>query len=152
MVFTMAFTPVKKALLTRQSAKIDVLAGVPLFSGLSKKELTEIARNVTEVEYLPQEYLMHEGETGREAFVILGGTVAVRKKGRKVTELSTGAVIGEMSLITDHPRNASVRAETFVNALLMSRREFNSVMDQLPQVAVKILRTVATRLAEAGNS
>jgi len=146
-----AFTPVKKALLTRQSAKIDVLAGVPLFSGLSKKELAEIARNVTEVEFARGEYLMHEGETGREAFVILDGVVSVRRKGRKLAEATAGAVMGEMSIITDHRRNASVRAETFVSALLMSRSEFNTVIDEHPRVAVKILRSVATRLAEAAE-
>lgn len=145
----MAFTPVKKALLTRQSAKVDVLAGVPLFSGLSKKELAEIARNVTEVEFVRGEFLMHEGEVGLEAFVILDGTVSVRRKGRKLAEATAGAVLGEMSIITDHRRNASVKAETFVTALLMSRREFNAVLDEHPQVAVKILRSVATRLAES---
>jgi CRP-like cAMP-binding protein len=144
-----AFTPVKKALLTRQSAKVDVLAGVPLFSGLSKKELAEIARNVTEVEFVRGEFLMHEGEVGLEAFVILDGTVSVRRKGRKLAEATAGAVLGEMSIITDHRRNASVKAETFVTALLMSRREFNAVLDEHPQVAVKILRSVATRLAES---
>lgn len=145
----MAFTPVKKALLTRQSAKVDVLAGVPLFSGLSKKELAEIARNVTEVEFVRGEFLMHEGEVGLEAFVILDGTVSVRRKGRKLAEATAGAVLGEMSIITDHRRNATVKAETFVTALLMSRREFNAVLDEHPQVAVKILRSVATRLAES---
>lgn len=144
-----AFTPVKKALLTRQSAKVDVLAGVPLFSGLSKKELAEIARNVTEVEFVRGEFLMHEGEVGLEAFVILDGTVSVRRKGRKLAEATAGAVLGEMSIITDHRRNATVKAETFVTALLMSRREFNAVLDEHPQVAVKILRSVATRLAES---
>lgn len=145
----MAFTPVKKALLTRQSAKVDVLAGVPLFSGLSKKELAEIARNVTEVEFVRGEFLVHEGEVGLEAFVILDGTVSVRRKGRKLAEATAGAVLGEMSIITDHRRNATVKAETFVTALLMSRREFNAVLDEHPQVAVKILRSVATRLAES---
>lgn len=144
-----AFTPVKKALLTRQSAKVDVLAGVPLFSGLSKKELAEIARNVTEVEFVRGEFLVHEGEVGLEAFVILDGTVSVRRKGRKLAEATAGAVLGEMSIITDHRRNATVKAETFVTALLMSRREFNAVLDEHPQVAVKILRSVATRLAES---
>lgn len=139
------------ALLKRQSDKIDVLSGVPLFAGLSKRELGEIARNVTEVEISPREYLTFEGEIGNQAMVILAGKVTVRKKGRKVAELTTGDVVGEMSLVTNRPRNASVRADTFVAALVMNSKEFGMVMDEHPQVATKILRTVAERLSEAGH-
>src|SRR5688572_6662630 len=105
------------ALLKRHADKVGVLSAVPLFSGLSRKELGEIARNVTEVEMSPGEYLAFEGETGHQAMVILAGQVTVRKKGRKVAELGTGDVVGEMSLVTNKPRNASVRADTFVAAL-----------------------------------
>jgi len=139
------------ALLKRQSDKIDVLSAVPLFAGLSKRELGEIARNVTEVEISPREYLAFEGEIGNQAMVILAGRVTVRKKGRKVAELTTGDVVGEMSLVTNRPRNASVRADTFVAALVMNSKEFATVIDEHPQVATKILRTVAERLSEAGH-
>ena len=139
------------ALLKRHSDKVDVLSGVPLFSGLSKKELGEIARNVTEVEISPREYLAFEGEAGNQAMVLLAGRVSVRKKGRKVAELGTGDVVGEMSLVTNKPRNATVRADTFVAALVMDSKEFATVMDEHPQVAAKILRTVAERLADAGH-
>lgn len=137
------------ALLGRHSDKVDVLAAVPLFSGLSKKELGEIARFVTEVEISPRQYLAMEGETGREVMVILAGTATVRKKGRKVAELGAGDVVGEMSLLTNLPRNATVKTNTFVAALVMDPREFDAVMAAQPKVAVKILRTVATRLVEA---
>ena len=82
---------------------------------------------------------------------LLAGKVTVRKKGRKVAELGTGDVVGEMSLVTNRPRNATVRAETFVAALVMDSKEFATVMDEHPQVAAKILRTVAERLTEAGH-
>ena len=139
------------ALLKRQADKVAVLSGVPLFSGLSKKELGEIARNVTEVEISPREYLAFEGETGHQAMVILAGQVTVRKKGRKVAELGRGDVVGEMSLVTNRPRNATVRADTFVAALVMDSKEFSIVMEEHPQVAAKILRTVAERLTDAGQ-
>ena len=139
------------ALLKRRSDKVDVLSAVPLFAGLSRKELAEIARNVTEVEIAPREYLAFEGETGHQAMVLLAGKVSVRKKGRKVAELTTGDVVGEMSLVTNRPRNATVRADTFVAALVMDSKEFSSVMEEHPQVAAKILRTVAERLTEAGQ-
>jgi CRP-like cAMP-binding protein len=139
------------ALLKRRSDKVDVLSRVPLFGGLSRRELDEIARNVTEVDIAPQEYLAFEGEIGTQAMVILAGKVTVRKKGRKIAELGTGDVVGEMSLVTSRPRNATVRAETFVSALVMDSKEFANVMDEHPQVATKILRTVAERLADEGH-
>lgn len=139
------------ALLKRRSDKVDVLSRVPLFGGLSRRELDEIARNVTEVDIAPQEYLAFEGEIGTQAMVILAGKVTVRKKGRKIAELGTGDVVGEMSLVTSRPRNATVRAESFVSALVMDSKEFANVMDEHPQVATKILRTVAERLADEGH-
>jgi CRP/FNR family transcriptional regulator, cyclic AMP receptor protein len=139
------------ALLKRRSDKVDVLSRVPLFDGLSRRELDEIARNVTEVDIAPQEYLAFEGEIGTQAMVILAGKVTVRKKGRKIAELGTGDVVGEMSLVTSRPRNATVRAESFVSALVMDSKEFANVMDEHPQVATKILRTVAERLADEGH-
>ena len=138
-------------MLKRHADKVDVLGAIPLFSGLSRRELSEIARNVTEVEMSPGEYLAFEGETGRQAMVLLAGKVTVRKKGRKVAELGSGDVVGEMSLVTNKPRNASARADTVVTALVMDSKEFAAVMDQHPRVAAKILKTVAERLIEAGH-
>ncbi len=140
------------ALLKRHSDKVDVLASVPLFAGLSKKELGELARSVTEVEYGPREFLTREGERGLEAMVILDGKATVRRNGRKIADLAAGDVVGEMSIVTDLPRNATVQAQTFVSALLMSRGELAAIMDDNPKVAVKILRTVAERLTEATRS
>lgn len=137
------------ALLRKKSDKVQVLAEVPLFAGLSKRELSEIARSVTEVEIAPREYLTFEGEAGSHAMVILGGKATVRKHGRKVAVLSKGDVVGEMSLVTDLPRNATVRADTFITALVMNRGGFETVMEEHPSVAAKILRTVADRLVEA---
>jgi CRP-like cAMP-binding protein len=120
-----------------------------MFAGLSNKELGEIADIVKEVEYSPRDYLIHEGETGREAMIILAGKATVRRGGRKLTEVSTGSVVGEMSLLTDLPRSATVRADTFVSALVMNAKQFSRLIDEHPRVGVKILRTVARRLAKA---
>jgi CRP-like cAMP-binding protein len=134
--------------LKRQADKVDVLAGVPLFEGLSKKELTELARRVEEVEFRPGEHLLVVGEPADAAYVILDGRATVRRRGRKIAEVTKGDVVGEMSLVTDLPRNAGVRADTFVPALRVRKAEFDSIMDDFPRVAVKVLRTVATRLVE----
>ncbi len=80
--------------------------------------------------------------------MILDGTATVRKNGRKVAELGKGAVVGEMSLLTDLPRNASVRAESFVPALRIERDALSAILDAHPKVAVEVLRSLARRMAE----
>jgi CRP-like cAMP-binding protein len=140
------------AVLKRQSDKIDVLAQVPLFEGLSKKDLTQIARRIREVEFVPGDHIIVAGASGDEAFVVLEGQATVRRNGRKIAELTSGDIAGEMSLITDLPRNAGVRADTFLPALRIERNDLNVIMDEYPTVAVKLLRTVARRLVEAIGS
>ena len=69
--------------------------------------------------------------------VVLAGKGTVRRGGRKIAEVAVGDVVGEMSLVTHRPRNASVTADTTITALVMSTREFSSLMDEHPQVGLK---------------
>jgi CRP-like cAMP-binding protein len=128
------------------------LGGVPLFSGLSKKELAEVARHTDRVSLRAGASLAREGELGREAFVILTGTAEVRRKGRKVAELGPGDVVGEMSVVGHTPRTASVTVTTDMTALVMTSQEFSAVIDANPKVAVKVLRGVAARYAELAKT
>lgn len=132
--------------LKRQSDKIEVLSGVPLFAGLSKRELTGLARRVRETEFVPGEHILLDGETADECFVLLDGKATVRRNGKKIAEVAKGDVVGEMSLVTDLRRSAGVRADTFVPALRIGRSDFTAIMDEYPQVAVKVLKTIADRL------
>lgn len=130
---------------------VTALARVPLFAGLSKKELLEVARHTDEVDLRSGTELAREGELGREAFVILAGTAEVRRRGRKVADLGPGDVVGEMSVVSHLPRTATVISTSDLTALVMSSREFSAVMDANPKVAVKVLKAVATRYAELTN-
>jgi CRP-like cAMP-binding protein len=103
---------------------------------------------VSEVEFVPGDHLMIEGESGEAAYVILEGGATVRRKGKKIAVLGRGDVVGEMSLITELPRNAAVRADTFLPALRIGRKDLDAIMDEFPTVAVKLLRTVARRLVD----
>lgn len=132
--------------LKRQSDKIEVLSKVPLFAGLSKRELTGMARRVGETEFVPGEHILLEGEGAHECFVLLDGRATVRRNGEKIAEVAKGDVIGEMSLVTDLRRSAGVRADTFVSALRIGRSDFIAIMDEYPRVAAKVLKTVADRL------
>ncbi len=130
-----------------RSAKTDALGAVPLFSGLSKRELGMVSQLVTEVAFSEGTELVTEGELGREAMVLMKGTAVVRRKGRKVADLVAGDVLGEMSLINSAPRNASVVATSDVHLLLMDAREFASLLEGNQKIAIKLLKTVAERAA-----
>ncbi len=135
-------------LLRRQSDKVDVLRKVPLLSGLSKKELTLVARHTTEAEVKAGTQVMRQGELGREAMVILSGSAVVRRNGRKIKELEPGDVMGEISLVTNAHRTADVIAISDMRVLVADAREFSTILDQNPKVAAKVMKTIADRLAE----
>ncbi len=136
------------ALLKRQSDKVDVLRKVPLLADLSKKELALVARNTTEATVKSGTPLMRQGELGQEAMVILSGTAEVKRNGRKIKELGPGDVMGEISLVTNAHRTADVTASSDLQVLVADAREFSTILDQNPKVAVKVMKTIADRLAE----
>jgi len=128
--------------------KTDALRRIGLFEGLSKKELGFLAQKVTEATVTEGTDLVIQGVLGREAMVLMEGSAVVRRNNRKIAELGPGDVLGEMSLITHTPRNATVTASSPVTMLVMDAREFSSVISANEGLAVKLLKTVATRLAE----
>ena len=131
-----------------QDTKVQALKGVPLFEGLSRKELVRLERVCEDVEVEPGKVLCQEGQIGHEFFVILDGKVQVTRKGGRVATLSNGDFVGEIALVTELPRTATVTAETPVRFFVLTRREFDAVLDQNPKVERKVLRALARRLAE----
>ena len=132
----------------KKSEKTEAIAKIGLFSGLSQKELGFVAQQVTQLTIRAGNVLVTEGDLGREAMLILNGTAVVRRRGRKVATLGPGDVLGEMSLVSRTPRNATVTADSDVTVLLMDAREFSSVLGSNPKIAEKMLRTVVARLVE----
>jgi len=131
----------------RKDQKIELLRRTPLFSECSKRELAEIASIADEAEFPAGETLIREGERGHEFFAIAEGTVEVRRKGRKVPIKGGAEFFGETALISSTPRNATVTATSPVRALVVSEREFSRLLRQLPQLQLKVLRSLAERAA-----
>jgi CRP/FNR family transcriptional regulator, cyclic AMP receptor protein len=134
-----------------QDTKVQALKGVPLFEGLSRKELVQLARVCEDLEIQPGKVLCNEGQLGREVFVIVDGTVQVTRKGRRVATLRSGDFVGEIAVITEMPRNATVTAETPVRLFALTGRDFRGVLDKNPSVERKVLRALARRLAETSS-
>lgn len=131
-----------------RSKHLENLAGIPLFAGLSKRDLQRIARASNEIEREAGTVLVDQGDLGREAFFIIEGTAIVRRNGRKVGTLGPGAAVGELALLDRGPRTASVVAETDMTLLVLSAREFSGVIEQVPSLAHKILEQLAGMVRE----
>jgi CRP-like cAMP-binding protein len=136
----------------RRDAKIELLKRAPLFSGCSKGELRALASSADELDLRQGTVLTREGRPGREFFVLIGGTAEVTKKGEKVAELGAGDWFGEIALLTDSPRTATVTATSSVDVLVITDRRFRDVVETMPSIALKILSSVSARLAHDAHS
>jgi CRP-like cAMP-binding protein len=130
----------------RRDAKIELLKRVPLFSGCSKSELRELAKSADELDIREGTVLTREGRPGREFFVLVDGNARVTKGGKKVADLSAGDWFGEIALITNRPRTATVTATSPGDVLVITDRRFHSVVETMPSIALKVLATVGERL------
>lgn len=127
---------------------LESLGKVSLFSSCSNKDLEKIAKAGDEVTISAGSVVVDQGQTGREAFVLLKGSATVRRNGKKVATLGPGAVIGELSLLDHGPRTATVSADTDCTMLVISQRQFLGVIDAIPALAHKLLATLAGRIRE----
>jgi CRP/FNR family transcriptional regulator, cyclic AMP receptor protein len=132
----------------RKDAKVQLISTVPLLAGCSKSELARIASLADLVDFGEGETLMKEGSTGSEFFIIVDGTVRVAKRGRKLAELKAGGWVGEIALISTVPRTATAVATSPVQALVLTRRGFSELVNDLPSIGLKVLGAVGQRLAE----
>ena len=137
--------------LTR-NAKLELIKQVRLFAECTNAELSEVALSTDEREAPEGERLTVEGERGREFFVLVEGTVAVRRGGRKLADLGPGDWFGEIAILTYKQRTATVTATSAVRLLVISDRAFRRVVETTPRIALKVLRTVAERLEHDARS
>ncbi len=131
--------------MARKDAKIEKLRAVPLFAECSNAELGQIASVADEMSFRPGRTLIKEGARGREFIVVLDGTVEVKRKGRRIP-LKGGDFFGEMALITDAPRNATVTTTSDVRALVVTDRAFQTLLKESPSIQRKILAALAARV------
>jgi CRP/FNR family cyclic AMP-dependent transcriptional regulator len=135
--------------MTSRDAKLDHLQKVPLFAGLSKKELRLVARHTDEVVVKAGQVLCREGESANEFGLIVSGAAEVRRAGRRLAALGPGDFYGEMAILDPSPRSATVTAISACELIVMHRRDFSGLIDSVPGVARKVLAGLARRLREA---
>jgi CRP/FNR family transcriptional regulator, cyclic AMP receptor protein len=133
----------------KASKELEYLATVPLFSALSRPELRQVVQSAEELDVDAGYELVTEGRVGREFFLILSGQAVVRRGGRKVVTLGPGQWFGELALIDNEPRSATVVAATDMKLLLLGQAEFGGLLESIPGIAAKLLNGMAHRLRAA---
>lgn len=136
----------------RRDAKIELLKRTPLFAGCSKAELRALASSADELDLREGTVITREGRPGREFFVLVSGTARVTKDGKAIAELGAGDWFGEIALLTDTPRTATITATSPVDVLVITDRRFRNVVETMPSIALKILASVADRLGRDAHS
>lgn len=129
-------------------SKEELLSEVPMFAGLSARQLRAVARLADEIERSAGTILAQEGELGREFFLVLEGSCGVYRGKKKVAKLGPGNFFGEISLIDRGPRTATVKADTDVRAIDLGVREFSSLLDSVPGMSRRIMVNLCARLRE----
>ena len=131
----------------RRNQKIELLRRVPLFGHCSKRELQEVAQLADEIDLREGKEMTRQGQRGREFFVLLEGSADVSKDGRRINTLGPGDFFGEIALVSDVPRTATVTATSPVRALVVTDRSFKRLLEDVPQMQTKVLKALADRLA-----
>jgi len=130
----------------------DTLARVELLSGLDKKELQVLSKSCQERKYSAGSTLIKQGDTGVGLYVIISGhvkTTQAKNPDRAEVDLGTygpGNVLGEMALLDDLPRSATITAIDDVTALLLPVWEFRATVRDHPEIALKLLSVLSKRL------
>ena len=134
-----------------QDTKVQALKGVPLFEDLSRKELAELAKVSDDLEVEAGKELTREGETGKEFFVIVDGDIEVSRKGRRLASRGGGDFVGEIALLEDTPRTATVTTKTPVRLFVLTRQDFRLLVDENRSVEQKVMRALARRVVELSS-
>jgi CRP/FNR family transcriptional regulator, cyclic AMP receptor protein len=131
----------------RRNEKVEMIKRAPLFASCSKRELEEIARIADEIDLREGKEMTRQGSRGREFFVLLEGEADVTKNGETINRLGPGDFFGEIALVSDSPRTATVTATTPVRTLVVTATSFKRLLDDQPEIQRKVLVELAERLA-----
>jgi CRP-like cAMP-binding protein len=122
------------------------LTQVPLFAGMSEAHLRRIVNSTHERHFDPGTPIVSEGETGQGFYLITAGRADVQRRGRTLRTLEPGDYFGELALLRDQPRSATVIAKERTTCLALTRWDFKGILEANPAIAVQLLEAVASRV------
>jgi CRP/FNR family transcriptional regulator, cyclic AMP receptor protein len=121
------------------------LKSVPFFSNMSKRELAAMAQQTDDLDVPAGKVLAQEGEIGHEFFVIDQGTAEVTRGGEHVADLGPGDFFGEMALLEEDRRTATVTASSPARVIVMTRQSFRALDRTMPGVHAAVAEAIAAR-------
>ncbi len=133
------------------SDKILRLKGIELFEGLSVGEFAAVASVTEEIVYPAGEFVIKEGDTGETMYLIVSGEVSVVKglgqdQEIELARIGTGDYFGEMALVDDIVRSATVRTEKESRLLVLHKQEFKEIVREYPQITLQICKVLSARI------
>jgi CRP-like cAMP-binding protein len=131
--------------------KVEALKRAPLFEGLSRKEFGELAKVTEDLDFSAGKALCTEGQSGEEFFVVMDGEVEVTRGGKRIATRGGGDFFGEIALIEDIPRTATVTTTTPLRCFVLTRRSFVRLLDEQPGIERKVMRALAKRLVSVSD-
>lgn len=128
--------------------RIGLLAAAPLFAGVDADGIDRIADRAVEVDFPAGHVIVRQGEIGTGFFVIASGHARVVRDGETIATLEAGDFFGELSVLDGRPRTAQVVADAPTTCLALASWDFEAVVQEVPTVALSVLRGLATRLRD----
>ncbi len=129
---------------------VEVLRSIPLFSKIEPAKLKLLAFTSEQVEYMTGEVLFHQGDAGDAAYILLEGDADILVESPsgpvRVAQLGKNDIVGEIAILCDVPRTATVAAASRLLTLRVSKDGFFNLVTQFPQVGVEIMHELASRL------
>jgi CRP/FNR family transcriptional regulator, cyclic AMP receptor protein len=132
-----------------RSNVVEQLATVDLFSTCTDRELTLIAQVTQPLSVDAGQHVVEQGKPGSELFLIVAGQADVVRDGRSVARLQPGQYFGELAVLDNAPRGATVTAVTSLELFVLGQREVAAVLDEWPGVSRRMLTALAARLRQA---
>ncbi|TAK01935.1 MAG: cyclic nucleotide-binding domain-containing protein [Chloroflexota bacterium] len=126
--------------------KLDLLKSIPIFEGLGEHQLEQIAQLVDEADVPAGKVLMRQGEPGDEMFIVVHGNFTIDRDGNVIRDCSAGHALGELNLLSQGLRSATVTANEPSRVLVVGHREFHALLEVAPEIARHMLVNLARQL------
>src|SRR6185369_15929820 len=135
--------------------EVEILKGVPIFSKIEPAQLKLLAFTGERMTFSDGQEVCHQGDLGDAMYVILGGAADVlieTEKGQiRVAELKKNGFFGETAILLAAPRNATIKASESLLTLKISKDMFYSLVAEVPQMAIEVMRELAHRVEETNK-
>jgi CRP-like cAMP-binding protein len=133
----------------KTDTKLDTLRRLPLFAGVSARDLRAVSKLADEIDVPAGFELTREGEPGRELVLIVDGFAEVTREGRRINAVRDGDIVGEIAVLTRGERTATVTTTAPTRAFVFTGRDFWTLLERVPSIRYKVLERFAAHVAAA---